>query len=157
MQYLFGNEIIDLDMHCEKERVRKAYCTGQSLVRIWNVLDVVCCCVCVCVWGGGVVCVVWFGVCRVVSCVCRVFVCGVMYVCGVVCVWCRVMCGACGHSRRSSFGVVLLVSRMSKRVLIPKTVSLFDFYSTLREIVFKNLAFPSKKHKSLSSALHRRS
>ena len=34
MQSLFGNEIIDLDMHCEKEHVRKVYGIGQSLVRI---------------------------------------------------------------------------------------------------------------------------
>ena len=34
MQSLFGNEIIDLDMHCEKERVRRVNRTDQSLVRI---------------------------------------------------------------------------------------------------------------------------
>ena len=68
-----------------------------------------------------------------------------------------VVCGACGHSRRSSFGVMLLVSRMTKRVLIPKTVSFCDFCPALQEIVFKKLAFPSKQHKSLSSALHGRS
>jgi len=34
MQSLFENEIIDLDMHCEKERVRRVYGNGQSLVRI---------------------------------------------------------------------------------------------------------------------------
>jgi hypothetical protein len=34
MQSLFGNEIIDLYMHCEKESVRKVYGIGQSLVRI---------------------------------------------------------------------------------------------------------------------------
>jgi hypothetical protein len=34
MQSLFGNAVIDLDMHCEKERVRKVYGIGQSLVRI---------------------------------------------------------------------------------------------------------------------------
>jgi hypothetical protein len=43
MKSLFGNEIIDLDMQCEKERVRKVYDTGQSLIRIWNFLDVVWC------------------------------------------------------------------------------------------------------------------
>ena len=136
MQSLFENEIIDLDMHCEKERVRRVYGNGQSLVRIWNVLDVVWCGV---VWCGVVwCCVVW---------------CGVVW-CGVV--WCGV-CGVYGHSRRSSFGMVLVVSWISKRDLIPKTVSLCDFCSALREIVFKKLAFPSKQHKSLSSALHRRS
>jgi len=151
MQYLFGNELSNLDMHCEKERVRKVYCTGQSLVRIWNILDVVWCRVCV-------VSCVCVRVCGVVSCVCvwcRVCVC---VWCRVVsCVWCAVMCGAYGHSRRSNFGVVLLVSRMRKRVLIPKTVSLCDFCSALREIVFKKLAFLSKQHKSLFCALHRRS
>jgi hypothetical protein len=34
-------------MHCEKERVRKVYGIGQSLVRIWNILDVVSCVWCV--------------------------------------------------------------------------------------------------------------
>ena len=43
--------------------------------------------------------------------------------CGVVlCVVLCGVCGACGHSRRSSFDVVLVVSRISKRDLIPKTL-----------------------------------
>ena len=91
---------------------------------------VLCCvlCVCVCVWCG--VCgVVWYAV-----------LCGVR--CCVVC-----GCGACGDSRRSSFGVMLVVSRISKRDLIPKTVSLCDLCSALRAIVFKKLMFPSKQHK----------
>ena len=78
--------------------------------------------------------------------------------CGVCSLaWCGVMCGACGYSRRSSFGVVLVVSGITKRDLFPKTVSLCDFCSALREIVFKKLAFLSKQHKPLSSALHKRS
>lgn len=108
MQYLFGNELSNLDMHCEKERVRKVYCTGQSLVRIWNILDVVWCrvcvvsCVCACVWCG-VVCVC------VVSCVCVCVVscCVVCVVCGDVwCLWSfetfQFWCGASGQSNEKA-------------------------------------------------------
>ena len=111
MQYLFGNEIIDLDMHCEKERVRSVlywpvFGTDLKHFRcgvVW--CGVVCVVWCVCVWWCVCVCVcvVWCrvcGVCGVCVCVWCDLVCAML--CGVWCLWSfetfQFWCGACSQS-----------------------------------------------------------